>query len=557
MTAPTLSLIVVCYEMQRELQRTIRSLSVPYQRDIARSDYEVVLIDNGSRQPPRPEDFAGLDIDLRILHYPDPTPSPVAALNMAVASTSGALVGVMIDGARMASPGMLGAALRASRIEPRTVVGTLNFHIGPDLQWVAQSFGYTRDLEDRLLETARWEEDGYRLFDIGPRADNVKYSWFGPLSETNAIFLPRAMWRELDGYDPAFELPGGGGANADFFKRATELPGSRSVVLLGEGTFHQLHGGVSTNAHDNFMRNYKAQAREYMRIRGRLPARAPRRAEAYGPVSEAALDAFLRAPITATTRTSLPAPATGGDSLYIGFLKSMLLATPRPGSPALSPDDIYLMTLGLQVRPVAHVVPHAFTMIGRKRLDNLSECVATVLNDGIPGDLVECGVWRGGATILMRAMLFERGILDRTVWVADSFAGLPPPDPETDDGFDLSAEKAPVLVVSQPEVEANFAAFGLLDRQVRFLKGWFADTLPTAPIERIAVLRLDGDLYSSTMDALEALYTRVVPGGFIIVDDYLMIAQCARAVDEFRARNNIVEPLQPIDIGGVFWRRAI
>ena len=197
----------------------------------------------------------------------------------------------------------------------------------------------------------------------------------------------------------------------------------------------------------------------------------------------------------------------------------------------------------------------AHTMIGRARLDNVDECVTAALDARVPGDLVECGVWRGGATILMRGILAARGVSDRRVWVADSFEGLPVPEAGVDT-LDLSKERFPQLAVSQERVAATFERFGLLDDQVRFLRGWFKDTLPTAPIERIAVLRLDGDLYESTMTTLDALYDKVSPGGFVIVDDYLLVEACRRAVDEFRASRGIDDPIVEIDWTGVYWRRS-
>lgn len=198
----------------------------------------------------------------------------------------------------------------------------------------------------------------------------------------------------------------------------------------------------------------------------------------------------------------------------------------------------------------------AETMIGRKRLDNVQHCVTTVLKDGVPGDLIETGVWRGGATILMRGVLAAYGDTERTVWVADSFEGLPPPNEAAypADAGDTHFRKSE-LAVSREEVEANFARYGLLDDQVRFLVGWFKDTLPTAPIDRLAVMRLDGDLYESTIQALEALYPRLSPGGFVIVDDYGEIEQARKATDDFRARVGITTPIEDIDGSGVFWRR--
>jgi O-methyltransferase len=194
-----------------------------------------------------------------------------------------------------------------------------------------------------------------------------------------------------------------------------------------------------------------------------------------------------------------------------------------------------------------------YTMAGQKRIDNVQRCVETLLREGIAGDLIETGAWRGGMTIFMRALLKAHGVTDRCVWVADSFEGLPAPKDKSD-GWNYS--DVDYLKVSLKQVQNNFRRFGLLDEQVRFLPGWFCDTLPTAPIQKLALLRLDGDMYSSTRDALVSLYHRVSPGGFVIVDDYFSWPACQRAVDEFRAEQGLVEPLQTIDWTGAFWRVA-
>ena len=199
----------------------------------------------------------------------------------------------------------------------------------------------------------------------------------------------------------------------------------------------------------------------------------------------------------------------------------------------------------------------AETMIGMQRLASLQNCVETVLADDIPGDLVECGVWRGGASILMRAVLAAYGDETRRVWLADSFAGVPPPDAKnyTADKGDRLHLAAPVLAVPETEVRANFQRYGLLDEQVRFLPGWFKDTLHDAPIDRIAVLRLDGDLYESTIQALDALYPRLSPGGFCIIDDYHAIKGCREAVTDYREKHGVSAEIVEIDGTGVLWRK--
>jgi O-methyltransferase len=199
----------------------------------------------------------------------------------------------------------------------------------------------------------------------------------------------------------------------------------------------------------------------------------------------------------------------------------------------------------------------ADSMIGLRRMDNIQNCIETVLRDDVPGDLIETGVWRGGATIFMRGVLKAHGDTTRKVWVADSFEGLPPPDPARypADAGDSFHEKEG-LAVGVDQVRHNFERYGLLDDQVRFLVGWFKDTLPTAPIEQLAVLRLDGDMYESTWQAIEALYPKLSPGGFCIVDDYGdLVNQCQRAIHDYRDAHGIAEEIIDVDGFGAYWRR--
>jgi O-methyltransferase len=199
----------------------------------------------------------------------------------------------------------------------------------------------------------------------------------------------------------------------------------------------------------------------------------------------------------------------------------------------------------------------AETMIGMQRLASLQNCVEIVLSEDIPGDLIECGVWRGGACILMRAVLAVYGDDTRSVWLADSFEGVPPPDKDNyaaDENIRLDLH-ADVLAVSEANVRANFKRYGLLDDRVRFLAGWFKDTLPSAPIDRISLLRLDGDLYESTIQALEALYPRLSAGGFCIVDDYHPIDACRQAVTDYRDEHQITARIIDIDGSGILWRK--
>jgi O-methyltransferase len=198
----------------------------------------------------------------------------------------------------------------------------------------------------------------------------------------------------------------------------------------------------------------------------------------------------------------------------------------------------------------------AHSMIGLRRMDNIRDCIESVLRDDVPGDLIESGVWRGGATIFMRGVLKAHGDTQRIVWAADSFEGLPQPNPgkypiDAGDQFYLRAD----LRVGVEEVKHNFRQYGLLDEQVKFLVGWFSDTLPTAPISALSVLRLDGDMYESTMQALESLYPKLSPNGYCIIDDY-SLPRTRSAVEAYRAANGIHDQIIDIDGEAVYWRKS-
>jgi O-methyltransferase len=198
----------------------------------------------------------------------------------------------------------------------------------------------------------------------------------------------------------------------------------------------------------------------------------------------------------------------------------------------------------------------ADTMIGINRLNNIESCIYSIINDNVEGDFIETGVWRGGAAILMRAILKELNIADRKVWVADSFKGLPRPSRSypADHGNKLYTKR--ILSVSLAEVKNNFTKYDLLDEQVAFLEGWFKDTLRQASIHKLSLLRLDGDLYESTWQSLNLLYPKLSAGGYIIVDDYNAFDACRSAITEYRNQHNIQTPIIKIDKQAIYWRKA-
>jgi len=202
-------------------------------------------------------------------------------------------------------------------------------------------------------------------------------------------------------------------------------------------------------------------------------------------------------------------------------------------------------------------IPGAETLIGPRGLDNIRGCVEQILEDDVPGDLIETGVWRGGAAAFMRAVLKAHDETQRTVWAADSFRGLPTPG---ESGYEADVDEEfwaelDWLNVSLEDARRTFEKYGLLDEQVQFLVGWFAETLPNAPIEKLALIRLDGDMYGSTMDALTALYPRLSSGGYVIVDDY-WLPRCRAAVDDYRREHGVTDTIRRVDRAIAYWRRG-
>ena len=247
--------------------------------------------------------------------------------------------------------------------------------------------------------------------------------------------------------------------------------------------------------------------------------------------------------------------------LYLDLLKATLTNTLF----ALEPDVDDQNQFAYVHDFIGHYIQgSAISMCPLGRFDNIESCVMDILNHDVPGDLIETGVWRGGSTIFMRALLKVYGVTGRKVWVADSFEGLPAPDPDL---YPIEAKAHEGKVMSEvyhhfavglEDVKRNFRAFGMLDDQVQFLKGWFKDTLPTAPIDKLALVRLDGDYYESTRDGLVHLFDKLSVGGYVIIDDYGEDdwTYCRKAVDEFRLERRIEDPMIRVDSKCYYWQRT-
>lgn len=277
---PKLSLIVVIYNMEREAPRTLYSLSTNYQKGVAEQDFEIIVVDNGSEKKYPTAELESLGGNFRYFYIEDAPASPAYAMNYGVKQARGDYVGLMIDGARIVTPRIMEYALKAFKAFDNPILTAPAWHIGPDIHREAiKKYGHNKDKEDALLDSIEWPVDGYRLHEISTFAGSSNGGWFLPMAESSTLFMAKKNFDELNGYDERFDQPGGGLVNLDMYIRACELAGSDLVVLLGEGSFHQIHGGAMTGADDETRNNnLQAWIQQYEQIRKRSlsrPAKKP------------------------------------------------------------------------------------------------------------------------------------------------------------------------------------------------------------------------------------------------------------------------------------------
>jgi glycosyltransferase involved in cell wall biosynthesis len=266
-TVPELSVVIVVYRMQREAPRTLYSLSSAYQQGVGDDRYEVIVVENPSDQMLSAEEVHRFGPQFRHRVNPRPSRSPASAVNLGAKEALGRHLMLMIDGARIVTPGILRHTLTALRLYDRPVVATLAWHLGPDNQARSIHKGYCQEVEDRLLAESGWESDGYRLFNISALAGSCGNGWFFPITESSCLTMSRDHFSGLGGYSEEFQSPGGGLLNLDFYARAVADATRPLIILLGEGSFHQVHGGVATNRRDDEpLRQFRE---EYQRVRGR------------------------------------------------------------------------------------------------------------------------------------------------------------------------------------------------------------------------------------------------------------------------------------------------
>lgn len=300
MTAtPRVSIVVVAFDMARELPRTVRSLLPPCQTGLDLSDIQIIIADNGSTHPVHRDDFPA-DADITVIRVDDGGVSPCRAVNRAAALATADHIAVMVDGARMASPGLVAGALQAARLDPLAFVATLGLHLGPKVQQISVTEGYDRDVEDGLLASIAWPSDGYRLFEISALGESYAQGVRLAPPETTFFLMDRRRFLDMGGFDERFVSLGGGFANFDVFDRALADPDAPLVMLVGEATFHQLHFGATTRE-GGIRRPATADGRslaeiyhaEFTAIRGRPWARSERRPLLFGAVTHPRVPALF------------------------------------------------------------------------------------------------------------------------------------------------------------------------------------------------------------------------------------------------------------------------
>ena len=289
-----ISFVVVVYNMPEQAKRTLHSLSTAYQRGVDRDDYEVIVVENRSARLLGEEAATAYPGNFRYFLRDEQLPTPVFAINFAATHATGTHIAVMIDGARMVTPGIVSYMRAAIALDAHAVVAVPGYHLGHELQQKSVLTGYDEAREAELLHSIDWPGDGYRLFEISCLSGSCMTGFFSPIGESNCICVSRQMFADLGGYDTGFTETGGGQVNLDFYKRAVERTESQLVILLGEGNFHQLHGGVTTESKgEQRSRAMEAHFAQYHSLRGESYCPPDKRPVFFGAVPDSALK-FIR-----------------------------------------------------------------------------------------------------------------------------------------------------------------------------------------------------------------------------------------------------------------------
>jgi len=264
-----ISFVVIVYKMPDQAEKTLYSLSIQYQRGVSEADYEVIVVENASSAELGAERACQYGENFRYFYRRETLPTPVPAVNFGASEATGTHICIMVDGARMLTPSAISFMLAGTRLHPNALVALPGYHLGPKLQQRSMLEGYCEAVEAELLASIDWPGDGYRLFEISCLSGTSTSGVFKPIGESNCYCLPRSIWEQVGGFDPAFTETGGGQVNLDFFKRTVELPETVLVILPGEGSFHQFHGGITTGTQgESRVKAMQDHFNQYAQLRG-------------------------------------------------------------------------------------------------------------------------------------------------------------------------------------------------------------------------------------------------------------------------------------------------
>lgn len=262
-------MVVIIFRMPDQAQNTLLSLTPQYQHNVKESDYEVIVVENASDKVLGEKKALSYGKNFRYYFRDDKSVSPADAINFAVKQSNADMVGIMVDGARMLTPGVIQYVLAAQRMSRKAVVSVPGYHLGEGLQQDTVNSGYNEDVENALLKKINWPQDGYRLFEISCLSGSCSQGFFNPNAESNCLCLSKNFYNAVGGCDARFDLPGGGFLNLDLYKRVSEYKHTELFILPGEGTFHQFHKGVTTGDCPEKRKSLMEQMRkQYQNIRG-------------------------------------------------------------------------------------------------------------------------------------------------------------------------------------------------------------------------------------------------------------------------------------------------
>ncbi|MCK5666180.1 MAG: sulfotransferase [Thiotrichaceae bacterium] len=292
--SPAISIVVMVYRMPEQAMKTLESLTASYQQGVSPEDYEIIVVENPSEEMLKAECVHELGDQFRYFSMESNNPSPVNAVNYGIQKARAAVIGLMIDGARLLTPGVIRTALMAYNIDKNAIVSVPGYHLGKELQQQAVDSGYNEDVEKVLLESIQWPSKGYDLFKISCLSGSCAGGFFLPVAESNCVFSPIALLNELGGCDSNFKTPGGGFVNLDLYYRLCNHPDTKLFLLPGEGTFHQYHGGVTTSkAHRNREKLMREMREEYQQLRGHVYSKPDAQAIFLGTVPTQAMPFML------------------------------------------------------------------------------------------------------------------------------------------------------------------------------------------------------------------------------------------------------------------------